>query len=88
MIKILSPDFQFADERGLIVQLVHAGFRQINFIDSKASAVRGGHYHKLNDEAFYIIEGEIELIVQENGDEQRYAFGKRRHVFDPGVCHS
>lgn len=63
MLKLLKTDFHFADDRGTIEQLVHQGYRQVNVITSKKGVVRGNHYHKLNDEAFYIVSGALELTV-------------------------
>ena len=66
MLKKLACDFEFADDRGTLVQLVHDGWRQINVITSKKGAVRGGHYHKFNQEAFYIVSGSLELTVNDS----------------------
>ena len=74
MIEILKPDFEFSDERGKLTQLVNSGFKQINVIKSKADVKRGGHYHKLNKEAFYIIEGELDLFVKKDGCKEEYHF--------------
>ena len=63
MLKRLSCDFSFHDERGSLTQLVHGGYGQVNVITSKKGALRGGHYHKLNEEAFYIVSGSLELTV-------------------------
>mgnify|MGYP000044883371 CR=1 FL=1 len=57
LIKFLTPDFVFEDDRGGLVQLVHSGYKQVNVIHSKAGAIRGNHYHKCNKEAFYVIKG-------------------------------
>lgn len=65
MLKILSTDFHFEDQRGTIEQLVHQGYRQVNVITSRRGVVRGGHFHKLNHEAFYIVSGSLELTVNE-----------------------
>ena len=61
MIEFIKPDFSFADERGALTQLCREGWKQINVTSSKAGVFRGGHYHKNNKEAFYIIKGEIEI---------------------------
>ena len=63
MLKRIEPDFHFSDNRGDLVQLIHQGYRQINVITSKKGVVRGGHYHKKNSEAFYIVSGKLELTV-------------------------
>ena len=73
MLKILKTDFVFTDERGNITQLIHEGYSQINVITSKGGVRRGGHYHKSNNEAFYIIEGELEIEV--NGEKKVFSSG-------------
>ena len=61
LIEFLKPDFEFEDNRGTITQLVHQGWKQVNYITTKAGILRGDHYHKNNEEGFYIIDGEFEL---------------------------
>lgn len=61
LIEFIKPDFSFADERGYLHQLCRDGWKQVNVSFSKAGVFRGGHYHKQNREAFYIIDGEIEI---------------------------
>ena len=72
MLKILSCDFHFNDDRGSLIQLVHSGYRQVNVITSKKGAFRGGHFHKQNEEAFYVVSGALELLV----DGQVHTFGQ------------
>ncbi|MCD7909871.1 MAG: cupin domain-containing protein [Clostridium sp.] len=74
MIEILTPDFKFGDERGVLIQLVHEGFKQINVITSEADVVRGRHYHELNREAFFIIQGSVQLYVKNGKCESQYVF--------------
>lgn len=76
MIKILSPDFTYSDGRGKLTQLIHDGFKQVNVIESSPGSERGGHYHELNKEAFFIAEGELLLTVKKGSDSQRYTFNK------------
>ena len=74
MIEMLKPDFEFSDDRGELVQLVHEGYKQFNVVRSKAGTFRGGHCHKFNREAFYIVEGSLELTVRKDGAEEKYIF--------------
>lgn len=78
-IKILDPDFFFSDKRGQLVQLIHEGYRQVNYILSYAGETRGGHYHSQNKELFYVISGRLELDVkpvnQTSNSSERYIFG-------------
>ena len=70
MIEFIKPDFSFEDERGALTQLCREGWKQINVTSSKAGIFRGGHYHKNNQEAFYIITGEIEIHLSKGGQEE------------------
>jgi len=74
MVEILTPDFKFEDNRGCLVQLVHKGFRQINVTTAKKGCIRGGHYHKKNREAFYIVSGIVELKLQRDEDSEMHIF--------------
>jgi len=65
LLKRIKADFYFKDDRGTIAQLIHEGYPQINVITSKKGVFRGGHYHKENEEAFYIISGKLEVTVNE-----------------------
>lgn len=65
MLKIIKTDFEFSDDRGTLVQLIHEGYRQINVITSKQGVFRGGHYHKENEEAFYIVSGCLKVVVED-----------------------
>lgn len=73
MLKRIVTDFHFEDERGTIVQLVHEGYAQINVITSKQGVFRGGHFHKENEEAFYIVSGKLNVTV--NGETAVFAAG-------------
>lgn len=74
MYEILKPDFCHEDDRGSLVQLFHEGWRQVNVVSSKGGTVRGGHYHKNNREAFYIINGSCEVTLALNGEQQTRTF--------------
>lgn len=74
MLEILKPDFEFNDERGRLMQLIHGNCAQVNFVTSKPSSLRGGHYHKQNREIFFIIDGEVEVTVKKDGRKEAYHF--------------
>ena len=74
MLEILKPDFEFNDERGRLLQLMHGDCAQVNFVTSVPSSMRGGHFHKLNKETFYIIDGEVEVTVKRDGRKEAYLF--------------
>lgn len=70
LIKMLKPDFELKNEKGSLVQIVHEGWKQINVLNSMKGNNRGGHYHKENEEAFYIVSGEINLILDDGNTKE------------------
>lgn len=89
LINILTPNFEFEDDRGKLVQLVREGYKQYNVIFSKENVERGNHYHKENNEAFYVITGKIVLKVEKDGISEEYEFSTG-DMFEipPYVVHS
>ena len=64
--KKIDPYFISEDERGVLKGICnHLLIEEINFITSEKSVVRGGHFHKETEELFYIIDGEIEVEIQD-----------------------
>ncbi len=89
MIKILTPDFVFEDERGTLVQLVHEGYNQINVVTSKAGVIRGNHCHRLNREGFYVVEGSFTVNVHKGSEKASHTFKKGdMFLIEPEVMHS
>lgn len=72
LIEFIEPDFVFENENGILKQLVHDGWKQVNVIFSKKGSVRGGHYHKYNKEAFYVISGGFNLILWKDDRREEY----------------
>lgn len=90
LLNYLETDFSFSDERGCLTQLVREGYSQVNYVETKAGVVRGGHYHKINKEAFYLISGEIEVkLASLDGVMEHYTF-KSGDMFsiEPNVIHT
>lgn len=85
MLKCIKTDFEHSDERGTITQLIHNGYKQINVITSKKGTFRGGHYHKKNSEAFYIISGSLKVHV--NDDDYSFKAGDFFGI-EPGDMHA
>lgn len=67
-------DFQHKDIRGSLVQLVHGGFDQINVLESKKGATRGAHYHKRAVEAFYVVNGSVDVKLWNEDTEEMVIF--------------
>lgn len=75
LLEIIKPDFIFEDERGLLSQLTSEPYAQINAVFTKKGAVRGNmHYHKTTKEAFFIISGEVEVVVKFCDQEEKHTF--------------
>lgn len=88
MLKILKPDFKHLDERGSLIQLVHDGFRQVNVIHSTKDSQRGGHYHKVNQEAFFVISGHLFLNLSFHEKREHYEFrAGDMFLIEPYVFH-
>lgn len=75
LLTVVEPDFIFEDARGKLVQLVHNGFKQANYVFSAKGSFRGGHYHKENTEYFYVISGSFKILVEMDEDREEYIFG-------------
>ncbi len=64
LLERIQPDFSFADERGVLVQLSHENVAQVNAVFTKKGAVRGNaHYHKQAAETFYILSGKVRVTA-------------------------
>ena len=75
LVEIIKPDFVFEDERGLLAQLSHEPYGQVNAVFTKKGAVRGNlHYHKTTKEAFFIISGKVDVLLSLDGQVEKYTF--------------
>ena len=84
----ISTDFSFSDNRGSLIQLVHEGYSQVNVIHSNQGVTRGGHYHKMNNEVFYIIYGEMQVIAKKHDCVEKYVFKSGEFfLVPPGTLH-
>lgn len=72
VITFIEPEYNISDDRGYLKQLVSSGWNQTNLVFSKKNTFRGGHFHKNNDEVFFIINGTFELSLEKN--EKKYSF--------------
>ncbi len=93
LIRFVRPDFVFENDAGSLTQLVHEGWKQVNVILSRPGSVRGGHYHKFNEEGFYIVSGSFTLTVWNHDEKEEYEiksgdmFVIPRHVFHTFAYH-
>ena len=87
-VKILSPEFLHTDERGSLTQLASGGYSQINILVSESGVTRGGHYHKICREAFYIIDGTVKVTAENDKEfyERVFRQGDFFEIY-PGTAH-
>ena len=89
MISFLTPDFSFKDERGFLFQLVRDGWKQVNVSKTVKGTVRGGHYHKTTREAFFIVEGGLDAVLEKDGELENHSFKQGDFfVIEPYAVHS
>lgn len=63
--KKIQPYSRREDARGKLIGLMNEGvWEEFNYLETKAGHVRGNHYHRETREAFFIIEGEIEVVTK------------------------
>lgn len=73
--RILEPYKNFTDHRGIFFGIINSGqWEEINYVETKADQVRGGHYHKETRELFFVIEGDIEVTIEKLGGQSRSVF--------------
>lgn len=91
LIEFIKPDFEFEDARGSLKQLVHEGWKQVNYITSVEGAFRGNHYHKENVEAFFVISGRFKLVAETLDKSQKEEYEMKTgdfFVVKPNINHS
>ena len=86
---IIEPYRQFADARGRMLGVINDGqWEEINFIETAAGQVRGGHLHRETRELFLIISGTIRVRIVRDGVETLHTFGAGDvFVVEPGEAH-
>ena len=86
---VLQADFLCSDLRGQLVQLVHNGYRQVNILESRKGAVRGGHYHKISREAFFVVSGSVDVAFKRGEQQETVRFQKNDFfLIEPYTIHS
>jgi quercetin dioxygenase-like cupin family protein len=77
---ILETYRQFTDSRGEIRGVINDGqWEEINYVETAAHAVRGGHYHRDTRELFLILRGSVRVRTR-----ARHGAHIEEHVFDAG----
>ena len=75
LIEIMNPDFTFEDSRGVLTQITHKPYAQVNAVFTKKGQDRGNyHYHKFAQEVFFVISGEIKVFLKCEDESEEYLF--------------
>lgn len=80
------------DDRGTFQGITNRyTWGEINYIETMKGVERGGHYHKFTKELFYILEGEIEIVVRHLMTDEAHRFTARKgdiFIIDPYELHT
>ena len=64
--KILESYQRHEDARGRFLGITNQGeWREMNYLETEAGTVRGGHYHRETLELFYIIDGRVKIEIRD-----------------------
>ena len=89
VLQTLNIDFEAADKRGSLVQLVHSGYTQVNVLRTRKGQERGGHYHEGSNEVFYVIDGMVTVNAFSNTERETKTYRKGDFFLIPaGTVHS
>ncbi|MCA1628892.1 MAG: cupin domain-containing protein [Acidobacteria bacterium] len=79
------------DERGGFWGITQEGWSEVNYIETAARQVRGNHYHKETRELFFIVSGEVEVVIDDlrSGEHVEMTVGKGDiFVIEPYELHT
>ena len=74
--EVNQVEFRNTDERGVFEQVTSGDWRQLNVLRTKRGHQRGGHYHKITREFFYVLQGKVKLEIKdvETGEYAEWEF--------------
>lgn len=90
MYKLIKNYFEYSDNRGAIKGLINFGnWQEMNYIQTNAGAIRGGHYHKKTQEIFIILDGTIEAAFKQGDKLETITLNKGDvMLIEPLVTHT
>ena len=65
--KIRKVEFERKDERGKLTQISTGDWKQLNYLQIKKDCSFGGHYHIHKEELFYLVSGDVEFKIKNDG---------------------
>jgi oxalate decarboxylase/phosphoglucose isomerase-like protein (cupin superfamily) len=84
--RLLSPNGELA-----VLSAENAVIRHLGYLELKQGVARGHHYHKLRHESFYMISGEVNMLLEflETGEKiSVQIFPGDLVIINPGVAHA
>ncbi|MCI0490593.1 MAG: WxcM-like domain-containing protein [Blastocatellia bacterium] len=58
-----------SDDRGSFIGLINEGiWKEVNYVHTRAGAVRGKHFSKETHELVFLLKGEVEIELQDVND--------------------
>lgn len=89
-----APELKRLDlAQGRLAQLTPSGqaFRYLAWVELIEGATRGNHYHHRKEEWFYLIEGEVDLLVEDPESKARATVRLREGdlaIITTGIAHA
>ena len=87
----VSPYISRLDERGGFLGITRESWAEVNFIETRANQVRGNHYHKETRELFFIVSGEIEVVIDDLKSDKHFDLSFRKgdvFIIEPYELHT
>ena len=90
MYKLIKNYFSFKDERGEIKGLINFdSWQEINHITSFKGTIRGNHYHKKTKEAVVVLDGKINVSLNNDNEKENLILQKGDViVIEPMTVHT
>ncbi len=90
--RIIESYKHLSDVRGEFLGIINTGqWEEINYVETEAGQLRGGHYHVDMQELFFILEGDIEIQIVSIGAQVSQTFAVEKgsiFVVDPMEVHT
>ncbi|HLC46478.1 MAG TPA: cupin domain-containing protein [Candidatus Nanoarchaeia archaeon] len=92
MSRLLKPNFEHKDERGLLREVARSqNWRQLNQYERKKGSIVGNHYHKSFEEFFFIIKGSamVKILIRDTSKTEEFTVKSGdAFIITPGEVHA
>lgn len=89
--KKITPYSQRSDVRGRLVGIMNEGqWEEFNYLETKAGQVRGNHFHRDTVELFFIIDGDIDVVISNTAGNEEIIRASAGDILkiEPGENHT